>query len=181
MVRVTIQDNPVKHLHDNTDIWSLQGSPNGPRYQRDILVNVVPHNHDLATRPVFKDYNAGPHRTRQWWISYSKMQPLPFLVQHEVPTSIQLRTCVAFWINAYVREILPSKRLQNCQQHCTRNGGQSHNIRSKVWFGAREHVQKRSYESAGVRPDIELLKISWQFGPCSNMKSIRTLLQIISK
>ena len=110
MVRVTIQDNPVKHLHDNTDIWSLQGSPNGPRYQRDILVNVVPHNHDLATRPVFKDYNAGPHRTRQWWISYSKMQPLPFLVQHEVPTSIQLRTCVAFWINAYVREILPSNK-----------------------------------------------------------------------
>ena len=140
-------------------IWSLQGSLNWSIYQRDILGNVVPHNYALGMRPVFKDYNAGPHRTRQCWIFYSKMQSLPFLVQHEVPTSIQLRTCKTFWINAYVREILQSKLLQNCQQHCTRNGGQSHDVRSNVWFGAREHVQKRSYESAGVRPDIELLKI----------------------
>ena len=48
------------------DLVTVQGSLNGPRYQRDILETIVlPHfdNHALAMRPVFIDDSARFHQT----------------------------------------------------------------------------------------------------------------------
>ena len=47
------------------DLDTVQGSLNGPRYQRDTLETIVfSHfdNHALAMKPVFMDDNARPHR-----------------------------------------------------------------------------------------------------------------------
>ena len=52
--------------HDcKLDLMTVQGNLSGSRYLMDILETVVvPHseNHALATRPVFMDDNARPHR-----------------------------------------------------------------------------------------------------------------------
>lgn len=47
------------------DIITIRGNLNGVRYQQEVLDRaVVPHfeNHPLATRPIFMDDNARPHR-----------------------------------------------------------------------------------------------------------------------
>jgi hypothetical protein len=46
---------------------TIQGNLTGDQYIRDVLQPVVvPHfdNHPLATRPVYMDNNARPHRSR---------------------------------------------------------------------------------------------------------------------
>jgi hypothetical protein len=54
--------------HDcKLDLVTIQGNLTGDQYIRDVLQPVVvPHfdNHPLATRPVYMDDNAGPHRSR---------------------------------------------------------------------------------------------------------------------
>ena len=54
--------------HDcNLDLVTIQGNLTGDQYSRDVLQQVVvPHfdNHPLATRPVYMDDNARPHRSR---------------------------------------------------------------------------------------------------------------------
>jgi hypothetical protein len=54
-------------FHDcKLDLVTIQGNLTGDQYIRDILQPVVPHfdNHLLATRPVYMDDNAKPHRSR---------------------------------------------------------------------------------------------------------------------
>lgn len=49
------------------DLMTVQGTLNGQQYQNTILNRaVVPHfdNHTLASRPIFMDDNARPHRSR---------------------------------------------------------------------------------------------------------------------
>jgi hypothetical protein len=49
------------------DVFTIQGNLTGEQYIRDVLQPVViPHfdNHPLATRPVYMDDNARPHRSR---------------------------------------------------------------------------------------------------------------------
>ena len=49
------------------DLVTIQGNLTGDQYIRDVLQPVVvPHfdNHSLATRPVYMDDNARPHRSR---------------------------------------------------------------------------------------------------------------------
>ena len=49
------------------DLVTIQGNLTGDQYIRDVLQPVViPHfdNHPLATRPVYMDDNARPHRSR---------------------------------------------------------------------------------------------------------------------
>ena len=54
--------------HDcKLDLVTMQGNLTGDQYIRDVLQPVVvPHfdNHPLATRPVYMDDNARPHRSR---------------------------------------------------------------------------------------------------------------------
>jgi transposase len=54
--------------HDcKLDLVAIQGNLTGDQYIRDVLQPVVvPHldNHPLATRPVYMDDNARPHRSR---------------------------------------------------------------------------------------------------------------------
>jgi hypothetical protein len=54
--------------HDcKLDLISIQGNLTGDQYIRDVFQPVVvPHfdNHPLATRPVYMDDNARPHRSR---------------------------------------------------------------------------------------------------------------------
>jgi transposase len=53
--------------HDcKLDLDTIQGNLTGDQYIRDVLQPVVPHfdNHPLATRPVYMDDNARPHRSR---------------------------------------------------------------------------------------------------------------------
>ena len=54
--------------HDcKLDLVTIQGNLAGDQYIRDVLQPVVvPHfdNHSLATRPVYMDDNARPHRSR---------------------------------------------------------------------------------------------------------------------
>ena len=53
--------------HDcKLDLVTIQGNLTGDQYIRDVLQPVVPHfdNHTLATRPVYMDDNARPHRSR---------------------------------------------------------------------------------------------------------------------
>ena len=53
--------------HDcKLDLVTIQGNLTGDQYISDILQPVVPHfnNHPLATRPVYMDDNARPHRSR---------------------------------------------------------------------------------------------------------------------
>jgi hypothetical protein len=53
--------------HDcKLDLVAIQGNLTGDQYIRDFLQPVVPHfdNHPLATRPVYMDDNARPHRSR---------------------------------------------------------------------------------------------------------------------
>ena len=48
------------------DLVTIQGNLTGDQYIRDVLQPVVPHfdNHPLATRSVYMDDNARPHRSR---------------------------------------------------------------------------------------------------------------------
>ena len=49
------------------DLVTIQGNLTGDQYIRDVLQRVVvPHfdNHQVATRPVYMDDNARPHRSR---------------------------------------------------------------------------------------------------------------------
>ena len=53
--------------HDcKLDLVTIQGNLTGDQYIRDVLQPVVPHfdNHPLATRPVYMDDHARPHRSR---------------------------------------------------------------------------------------------------------------------
>ena len=53
--------------HDcKLDLVTIQGNLTGDQYIRDVLQPVVPHfdNHPLATRSVYMDDNARPHRSR---------------------------------------------------------------------------------------------------------------------
>jgi transposase len=54
--------------HDcKLDLVTIQGNLTGDQYVRDVLQPVVVHhfdNHPLATRPVYMDDNARPHRSR---------------------------------------------------------------------------------------------------------------------
>jgi hypothetical protein len=52
--------------HDcKQDLVTIQGNLTGDQYIRDVLQPVVaPDNHPLATRPVYMDDNARPHRSR---------------------------------------------------------------------------------------------------------------------
>jgi transposase len=54
--------------HDcKLDLVTIQGNLTGDQYIKDVLQPVVvPHfdNHPLATRPVYMDNNARPHRSR---------------------------------------------------------------------------------------------------------------------
>ena len=53
--------------HCKLDLITIQGNLTGDQYIRDVLQPVVvPHfdNHPLATRPVYMDDNARPHRSR---------------------------------------------------------------------------------------------------------------------
>jgi hypothetical protein len=54
--------------HDcKLDLVTIQGNLTGDQYIRDVLQPVVvPHfdNHPLATRPLYMDDNARPHRSR---------------------------------------------------------------------------------------------------------------------
>jgi transposase len=53
--------------HDcKLDLVAIQGNLTGDQYIRDVLQPAVPHfdNHPLATRPVYMDDNARPHRSR---------------------------------------------------------------------------------------------------------------------
>ena len=55
-------------FHDcKLDLFTIQGNLTGHQYVRDVLQPVVvPHfdSHLLATRPVYMDHNARPHRSR---------------------------------------------------------------------------------------------------------------------
>jgi transposase len=55
-------------FHDcKLNLVAIQGNLTGDQYIRDVLQPVVvPHfeNHPLATRPVYMDNNARPHRSR---------------------------------------------------------------------------------------------------------------------
>ena len=48
------------------DLVTIQGNLSGDQYIKDVLQPVFPHfdNHPLATRPVYMDDNARPHRSR---------------------------------------------------------------------------------------------------------------------
>ena len=53
--------------HDcKLDLVTIQGNLTGDQYIRDFLQPVVPHfdSHSLATRSVYMDDNARPHRSR---------------------------------------------------------------------------------------------------------------------
>ena len=56
--------------HDcKLDLVTIQGNLTGDQYIRDLLQpDVAPHfdNHPLATRPVYMDDNARPHRSRAY-------------------------------------------------------------------------------------------------------------------
>ena len=105
--------------HDcKLDLVTVQGHLNGLRYQRDILETVVIlhfNNHALATRPVFTGDNAKHHRMHAVIGFNSKIISLSFLDQHRMLTSIKLRTCGRFWVDEYIKDILQSNILQNCQ------------------------------------------------------------------
>ena len=64
--------------HDcKLDLVTIQGNLTGDQYIRDVLqAVVVPHfdNHPLATRLVYTDDNARPHRSRAV-TSYLKAKP----------------------------------------------------------------------------------------------------------
>jgi hypothetical protein len=60
-------------LNFNHVVLNTQGNLTGDQYIRDVLQPVVvPHfdNHSLATRHVYMDDNARPHRSRAVWITW---------------------------------------------------------------------------------------------------------------
>ena len=87
----------------------MQGNLNEPRYETNVRESVVvPYFdiHALVTRPVCMDDNARDHRTRAVMDFLQRNAITTFLGRHEAPTSIQLRTCGAVWVDMYVRDIL---------------------------------------------------------------------------
>ena len=84
--------------HDyKLDLVTIQGNLTGDQYIRDVLQPVVvPHfdNHILATRPVYMDNNARPHRSREPLTSKAKPWLL-FLARFESH-------------RAYLRHVRPS-------------------------------------------------------------------------
>ena len=79
--------------HDcKLDLITVQGNLNGPRCKGDILeIVVVLHfnKHALATKPVFMDDNARPHRTRAVmnFLQRNVITNLPWPTQNSLPQS----------------------------------------------------------------------------------------------
>ena len=109
-------------------------------------------SHSLATRPVFLDEHARPHRTRA---------VIPFLGQHETPTPIQLRTCGSLWVGQYVRDILQSNIVSRIVNSTAPGMADNHTTSDPTSGPGHEKTLKRSSVSVGVTSDIELLKVFW--------------------
>jgi hypothetical protein len=77
--------------HDcKLDLVTIQGNLTGDQYIRDVLQPVVvPHfdNHPLATRPVYMDDNARPHRSRAV-TAYLQSDPNAECFAQEVPEPV---------------------------------------------------------------------------------------------
>ena len=105
--------------HDcKLDLVTIQSNLTGYQYIRDVLQPVVVHhfdNHQLATRPVYMDDNAMPHRSRA--------------VTTYLQSEAIFRTCEAV---AYKLGNLLCKTFVSWKQHCIGNGSSYHNRTSDV-------------------------------------------------
>ena len=100
------------------DLVTIQSNLTGYQYIRDVLQPVVvPHfdNHQLATRPVYMDDNAMPHRSRA--------------VTTYLQSEAIFGTCEAV---AYKLRNLLCKSFVSWKQHCIGNGSSYHNRTSDV-------------------------------------------------
>ena len=105
--------------HDcKLDLVTIQSNLTGYQYIRDVLQPVVVHhfdNHQLATRPVYMDDNAMPHRSRA--------------VTTYLQSEAIFGTCEAV---AYKLGNLLCKTFVSWKQHCIGNGSSYHNRTSDV-------------------------------------------------
>jgi hypothetical protein len=106
--------------HDcKLDLVTIQGNLTGDQYIKDVLQPVVvPHfdNHPLATRHVYMDDNARPHRSRA----------ITAYLQSEAVTSVPwpFGTCYAV--------VYRLGNLVSWKQHCIGNGSSYHQRTSDV-------------------------------------------------
>ena len=104
--------------HDcKLDSVTIQGYLTGDQYIRDVLQPVVLHfdNHQLATRPVYMDDNAMPHRSRA--------------VTTYLQSEAIFGTCEAV---AYKLGNLLCKSFVSWKQHCIGSGSSYLNMTSDV-------------------------------------------------
>ena len=122
--------------HDcKLDLVTIQGSLTGDQYIRDVLQPVVvPHfdNHPLATRPVYMDDNARPHRARAVtaYLQSEDVTSVPW--QGMLP---DLNPIEHIW-DMFSRRIQarepPVQNIRQLEEHCIGNGSSYHNRTSDV-------------------------------------------------
>ena len=123
--------------HDcKLDLVTIQGNLTGHQYIRDVLQPVVPHfdSHPLATRSVYMDDNARPHRSRAVTaylqskavtsVLWSAMNPDFDPIQH-------IWDMLGRRIHA--RES-PVQNIRQLEEHCIGNGSSYHNRTSDVYM-----------------------------------------------
>ena len=121
--------------HDcKLDLVTIQGNLTGDQYFRDVMQPVVPHfdNRILATRPVYMDDNAKPHRSRAVtaYLQSEAVTSVPWPAM-----SLDLNPIGHIWNKLGRRKRLGNllcKTFVSWKQHCTRNGSSYHNRTSEV-------------------------------------------------
>ena len=118
--------------HDcKLNLVTIQGNLTGDQYIRDV---VVPHfdNHSLATRPVYMDDNARPHRSRSVTV-YLQSEAVTSVLWSAMSPDLNPIEYIWDMLGRRMHALEPHvQNIRQLEQHCIENGSSYHNRTSDV-------------------------------------------------